>query len=188
MGLFNWQNHRVENTDLLRSKGGFARKTHAQKLALSMSSSCAVGSPSGPSTDEPKGTFEVRASNGFFCYANLMKATDPTGKVSLSETYRFDKNEFYGQVFVSNEENVGFNALLVTINGRHPKKRMIDTIRIYYVTGGEGTFVLDKVEHQAKEGDLFIIGPGHKYEYFGNMKLFEFNVSPENSFKDQVLE
>jgi hypothetical protein len=35
---------------------------------------------------------------------------------------------------------------------------------------------------------LFIVGAGHEYEYSGKMKLFEFNVSPDNSFKDQVLE
>ena len=113
---------------------------------------------------------------------------DPTGKITLSETHAFDKGGFSGQVFVQNDDNAGFNALLVTVNGRHPKKRMIDTVRNYYVIEGQGTFILDEVEHEAKAGDLFIVGPGHVYEYSGSMKLFEFNVSSNNSFKDQVLE
>jgi len=113
---------------------------------------------------------------------------DITRKTALNETQAFDAGGFSGQIYVGNEENVGFNALLVTVNGRHPKKKMIDTVRNYYVIEGEGTFVLDGTPHQVKSGDLFIVGAGHEYEYSGKMKLFEFNVSPDNSFKDQVLE
>lgn len=113
---------------------------------------------------------------------------DITQKITLDETQAFDAGGFSGQVYVKNEENVGFNALLVTVNGRHPKKKMVDTVRNYYVIEGKGTFILDGTSHQVKPGDLFIVGAGHEYEYSGSMRLFEFNVSPDNSFKDRVLE
>ena len=113
---------------------------------------------------------------------------DISKKVSIDETQCFDADGFAGQVYVDNKQNVGFNALLVTVNGRHPKKKMIDTVRNYYVIEGKGTFILDGISHKVKPGDLFIVGAGHEYEYSGNMKLFEFNISPDNSFRDEILE
>lgn len=113
---------------------------------------------------------------------------DITGKVSLSETSVFQKDGFSGQVYIDKEKCAGFNALLVTVNGRHPMKKMIDTTRNYYVVEGSGSFTLDNKSYQVGEGDLFVIGAGHTYEYEGTMKLFEFNVSSDNSFKDEVLE
>ena len=113
---------------------------------------------------------------------------DMTGKITIDDTVGFDADGFSGQIYVDNKENAGFNVLLITVNGRHPKKRMIDTTRNYYVTEGQGTFILDGHSHEAIKGDLFIVGPGHEYEYSGTMLLFEFNISPDNSFKDQILE
>jgi len=113
---------------------------------------------------------------------------DIARKVSIDETTNFDKVGFSGQVYVQNEEKVGFNALLVTVTGHHPKKKMVDTTRNYYVIEGEGSFTLDGVSHKVRVGDLFIVGAGHEYEYEGTMKLFEFNVSAENSFKDETLQ
>lgn len=113
---------------------------------------------------------------------------DITSKISLENTRSFDASGFSGQVYVEGGQNVGFNALLVTVSGRHPKKKMLDTVRNYYVLEGKGIFILDGESHQVKSGDLFIVGAGHEYEYSGDMKLFEFNISPDNSFKDQILE
>lgn len=113
---------------------------------------------------------------------------DTTGKISLNETSNFKAGGFSGQIYVQNESRAGFNALLITVDGRHPKKRMIDTTRNYYVIEGSGTFTLDDKPHKVSAGDLFVVGPGHTYEYEGTMKLFEFNVSPDNSFKDEVLQ
>lgn len=111
-----------------------------------------------------------------------------TKKIALEETDTFDAGGFSGQVYVPNDLKAGFTALLITVNGRHPKKRMIDTTRNYFVVKGTGTFTLDGVPHIVHEGDLFVIGAGHEYEYEGTMTLFEFNVSPDNSFKDERLE
>lgn len=113
---------------------------------------------------------------------------DVTGKISLKDTEFFDAGGFSGQVYVGSETQAGFNALLVTVKERHPRKRMIDTTRAYFVVEGTGTFTLDDKTHDVAPGDLFIIAPGHEYAYQGKMKLFEFNVSPDNSFKDEVLE
>lgn len=112
---------------------------------------------------------------------------DITKKIALQDTQYFDAGGFSGQVYVPQEAKAGFNALLVTVNGRHPKKEMVDTTRSYFVVEGEGTFILDGTAHKVKIGDLFVVGPGHQYEYEGTMKLFEFNVSPDNSFKDKRL-
>jgi len=38
------------------------------------------------------------------------------------------------------------------------------------------------------KGDLFVIPADNEYEYEGAMELFEVNVSPDNSFQDQVVE
>ncbi len=113
---------------------------------------------------------------------------DITKKITLDETDKFDASGFSGQVYISNDENAGFNALLVTVNGRHPKKRMIDTTRNYYVIEGEGVFTLDGAPHKVAKGDLFVVSAGHEYEYEGIMKLFEFNISPDSSFKDEKIE
>jgi mannose-6-phosphate isomerase-like protein (cupin superfamily) len=113
---------------------------------------------------------------------------DITGKISLEDTKNFNAGGFSGQVYIPDGSNVGYNTLLITVKGRHPKKRMIDTTRNYYVVEGHGTFILDGVSHEVKAGDLYIVAAGHDYEYQGEMKLFEFNISPDNSFKDEVLE
>lgn len=108
-------------------------------------------------------------------------------KISLSETSSFEREGFSGQVYVPSEAGMGFNALLVDVHGRHPRKRMIDTARVYFVVKGTGKFTLDQETFDAAEGDLFVIPEGHEYEYEGKMQLLEFNVSPENSFKDKEL-
>ncbi|HEV3245205.1 MAG TPA: hypothetical protein VG102_02525 [Candidatus Paceibacterota bacterium] len=64
---------------------------------------------------------------------------------------------------------------------------MIDTTRVYFVIDGEGIFTINDVTHKVKKNDLYIIDPSSEYEYEGKMTLFEFNVSPDNSFKDQIL-
>jgi mannose-6-phosphate isomerase-like protein (cupin superfamily) len=113
---------------------------------------------------------------------------DITAKISLKDTNFFDAGGFSGQEYITPDMKVGFNALLVTVKDRHPRKRMVDTTRCYFVVEGTGTFTLDDQVHEVVPGDLFVISPGHEYEYKGAMKLFEFNVSSDNSFKDEVLE
>jgi mannose-6-phosphate isomerase-like protein (cupin superfamily) len=48
------------------------------------------------------------------------------------------------------------------------------------------SFTLNDEQHAVAQGDTFVIPPGNEYEYQGTMKLFEFNVSPDNVFSDQV--
>jgi mannose-6-phosphate isomerase-like protein (cupin superfamily) len=109
-------------------------------------------------------------------------------KISAGQTDDFDKEGFSGHVYVSPEGKEGFNALTVDVHGRHPRKRMVDTTRVYFVIEGSGTFTLGDEVTQVENGDTFVIPPGGEYEYEGQMRLFEFNVSPDNSFKEEILE
>lgn len=108
-------------------------------------------------------------------------------KIPLSDTQNFDREGFSGQVYIPPQANAGFNALMVDVHGSHPRKRMVDTTRVYLVMEGSGTFTLGENVNGVQKGDLFVIPPGGEYEYEGQMQLFEFNVSPDNSFKDETL-
>jgi gentisate 1,2-dioxygenase len=107
-------------------------------------------------------------------------------KISTNDTVRFDQEGFSGNTYVKSEEQVGFNALLVTVHGSHPRKQILSgNTRCYFVIKGSGMFTLDDTQHQVTEGDFFLIDQGGEYEYMGDMSLFEFNISPENSFGDK---
>lgn len=142
-------------------------------------------SPSWPSKHKH---YERLLHREVFLFAIINYMNDMTRKISLKDTDSFDAGGFSGQIYIPDESKAGYNALLVTVSGRHPKKQMVDTTRNYYVIEGHGIFVLDGVSHKVELGDLYTIAPGHDYEYQGEMKLLEFNISPDNSFTDKVLE
>ena len=81
----------------------------------------------------------------------------------------------------------GFTALVIEIDGMYPKKKMIDAIRTYYILAGRGFFTIDGHLNSAGPGDFFVIEPGQIYQYEGEMKLLEYNISPTNSFKEKKL-
>ncbi len=111
-----------------------------------------------------------------------------TRKITFGQTKRFDKEGFSGNVYIDGSDQQGFNALLVDVHGRHPKKRILEgNTRSYFVVKGSGTLTLDGEAQEINEGDLFVISAGSEYEYSGNMTLFEFNVSPDNTFKDKRI-
>lgn len=113
---------------------------------------------------------------------------DPV-RIGLNQTEHFDREGFSGNIYVSKEAQQGFMALRVEVHGRHPRKRILeDNTRSYFVAEGEGTFTINKETHQVLPGDLYVIPAGGEYEYEGRMTLFEFNVSPDNSFGDEKLE
>lgn len=105
----------------------------------------------------------------------------------IAETEHFDREGFSGDVYVPGDARKGFNALRVEVRGKHPRKRMIDTTRVYFVVDGGGTFTINEESSKVEKHDLYIVEPGSEYEYSGNMTLFEFNISPDNSFKDEIL-
>lgn len=110
-------------------------------------------------------------------------------KISHSETAKFDREGFSGSVYIHGSNGEGFNALQVDVHGRHPKKRiLVGNTRSYFVADGTGTFILDGESHKVEQGDLFVIPAGSEYEYEGEMRLLEFNVSPDGSFGDEKLE
>lgn len=119
----------------------------------------------------------------------LLRQEQLARKVSLKDTEHFDRPGFSGDVYVPKEANTGLFALQVDVHGRHPRKRILQgTTRMYYVVKGEGNFTIGDETHSVADGDTFIIPPGGEYEYEGDMTLFEVNVSPDNSFRDEKLE
>lgn len=121
-------------------------------------------------------------------HESINRPNQPTRRIALGETVRFDRGDFSGEVYVGKDDKAGFSALLVSVNGRHPRKRMIDTTRTYFVVDGTGQFTLNGDIHKVNKGDFYVIPPGNEYEYSGEMKLFEVNISPDNSFRDEKLE
>jgi mannose-6-phosphate isomerase-like protein (cupin superfamily) len=109
-------------------------------------------------------------------------------RIRLDETDGFSRKGFDGHVYVPSEAGVGFNVLSVDVHGAHPRKRMLgDTTRTYYVIEGNGTFTVGDTASEVQQGDLFVIPPNGEYEYQGQMKLLEVNVSPDNNFQDERL-
>jgi mannose-6-phosphate isomerase-like protein (cupin superfamily) len=110
-------------------------------------------------------------------------------KISRTDADHFDREGFSGDIYIPKSQEMGFNALLIEVDGRHPKKRILKgNTRAYFVVRGQGSFTLDDKTHEAKAGDLFVVETGSTYEYDGKMQLFEFNVSPDNSFGDEKLD
>lgn len=114
-------------------------------------------------------------------------------RIPLSQAEHFTRQGFDGNILIPTSMGLGFNALQVDVHGRHPRKRMLDgTTRTYYVVDGTGTFTLSSGQgdqvYQVTIGDVFVIPAGGEYEYEGVMTLFEFNVSPDQSFQDEKLE
>lgn len=107
--------------------------------------------------------------------------------MKIEKTQHFEREGFSGDFYVSNSEKKGFNALRVAVHGKHPRKKMVDTTRVYFVIDGKGTFTINETTYDCNKNDLFVIESGDAYEYQGEMNLFEFNVSPDNSFKDELI-
>ena len=112
-------------------------------------------------------------------------------KVNPDDLDAFERPGFKGFIQVSLERDLGFSALTIWANGEHPKKRMLEGTRIYYVADSvpNGTFTIGDVSHNVKEGDLFVIPQGGEYSYAGEMTLFEVNIpSEEGIIEDEKVE
>lgn len=108
--------------------------------------------------------------------------------ISLQDTEHFDREWFSGDIYVNKSQARWFTALRIEVNGKHPRKELKDgTTRTYFVISGEWEFTIDWKSKKVSEGDFFIIEPWHQYEYEGIMVLFETNISPNNTFKDELI-
>ncbi len=108
--------------------------------------------------------------------------------ISSAEAEHFEREGFSGDILVPKEAEMGFTALQVNVHGSHPLKEILrGNTRSYFVTEGEGTFVLNGESRTVNTGDLVVIPAGSQYQYTGEMTLFEFNVSPGNSFRDKKI-
>ncbi|HEY4513324.1 MAG TPA: AraC family ligand binding domain-containing protein [Candidatus Paceibacterota bacterium] len=108
-------------------------------------------------------------------------------KISLNQTNFFDRTDFNGNVYVKAEDGKGFSALLVNCITSHYKTKLKNATRTYLVIEGAGTFTINDKTETANPGDMFIISDGDIYEYYGQMKLFEFNVPGTNSSNEEKL-
>lgn len=109
--------------------------------------------------------------------------------IPFDQAVHFEREGFTGDILVPKEAALGFTALQVNVDGEHPLKEIgKGNTRSYFVVEGEGTFVLDGDPKTVSKGDLIVVPAGSQYEYQGVMTLFEFNVSPGNTFRDKKVE
>ena len=102
-----------------------------------------------------------------------------SGRIRVSETERFDREGFYGLVYLGDNDGAGFGALEVHVHDSHPEKTVQVETRMYRVEEGTGTFIINGTSYDAKPGDMFIIRRDSTYSYKANngkMKLFEINI------------
>lgn len=109
-------------------------------------------------------------------------------KSTVDDAERFERPGFKGFPQVTAEQGLGFTALTIWVDGEHPRKRIVEGVRSYYVTEGEGTFTINDETHDVNEGDLFVITEGGEYSYQGFMTLFEVNVPNELSQSHTVID
>lgn len=128
-----------------------------------------------PEIDQPKPEQATEAPSGAF-------------KVTVDEAERFERPGFQGFIQVPTERGLGFSALTIWVNGEHPRKRIVEGTRTYYVVEGNGTFTLDDEVHTVGEGDLFVIPEGGEYNYEGEMALFEMNIPSDLSVSGTVVD
>ena len=112
-------------------------------------------------------------------------------KVKVEDITPFERSGFQGFPQVTLEQGLGFSALTIWVDGSHPRKRMLEGTRTYYVASPlpRGTFTLDDEVHEVQEGDLFVVPEGGEYSYQGDMTLFEVNIpSATGAVRDEKLE
>jgi len=112
-------------------------------------------------------------------------------KVTVADTIPFERPGFQGFPQVELEDGLGFSALTIWVDGSHPRKRMLEGTRTYYVASPQprGTFILGDEVHEVHEGDLFVVPEGGEYSYEGDMALFEVNIPSANgSVRDEKIE
>jgi hypothetical protein len=129
----------------------------------------------------------------FIYMANEKEPTSPINPfiVKIDDVQPFERPGFQGLPQVTLEQGLGFSALTIWVEGNHPRKRMLEGTRTYYVADAnpKGTFTLGNEVREVEEGDLFVIPEGGEYSYQGDMTLFEVNIpSVAGLVRDEKLE
>lgn len=109
-------------------------------------------------------------------------------KASINDAEKFERPGFDGFIQVSAEQHLGFTALTILVHGEHPRKRIVEGTRTYYVTEGTGVFTLNDEEQEVAQGDLIVIPPAGEYSYHGEMSLFEMNIPDGLSVTGSVID
>ncbi|OGK18410.1 hypothetical protein A3G67_03925 [Candidatus Roizmanbacteria bacterium RIFCSPLOWO2_12_FULL_40_12] len=61
-------------------------------------------------------------------------------KIPREQTEHFDREGFSGDIYVKEDDGVGYNALGVDVHGAHPLKEIKSGTRSYLVMEGTGNF------------------------------------------------
>ncbi|HEY1645371.1 MAG TPA: hypothetical protein VGF75_03210 [Candidatus Saccharimonadales bacterium] len=70
-----------------------------------------------------------------------------------------------------------------TINGRHEEFYDDKSTHIWFITEGEGEFIIDGESVKAKDKDVIVVPPQKRIYYLGNMKMLLITTpgfKPEN--------
>lgn len=102
--------------------------------------------------------------------------------ISFRDAEPFDRGSFGGFKFITAEEQLGFNAIQVEVDGQHGPTEMKKATRVYFIFDGSGEFTIDGKVHEVGDSTVIVIPPGSTYDYDGVMSMFEFNVEPNNDF------
>lgn len=107
-------------------------------------------------------------------------------KKSLAEAKFFKGDSFKLHTFFhpKNNEGLGFTAAMVEMQGVSPTLKIgEDTTKCFLVLEGNGDFVINGEKTEVQKDDLIVVKPGDTYDCSGStLKLFEFAVSPSNTF------
>ena len=81
--------------------------------------------------------------------------------------------------------NPDFSGALIEIDGDHGKVKCLKEDRIYFITEGEGRFIVDDEETKVGPHDLVFVPKNTPYNIIGKMKFF-LVCSPEFKKGDDV--
>lgn len=140
--------------------------------------------------DTASGPKVIELPNKFWdTLGRALKGQQTTRHLGFAAVERFERDGFTGSIFVNKADKRGFNAMQIDVGGSHPEKEIAaGNTRAYYVAEGTGFFRLNGQEKRVKAGDYVEISEGGRYSYQGKMRLFEINISPDNSFGDSLTE
>ena len=103
----------------------------------------------------------------------------PQRFIHIADVPENDRGSFSYQRIIGEKDN-DYNMLEIAVYGRHPKRRVLQGVRNYYVVSGSGSFTVAGEQQDVEEGATIIIHSGEVYEYSaytGGMKLLETNVN-----------
>ena len=100
---------------------------------------------------------------------------------TLAKAARIEREGFTAFRYNTKADGDAFGALYVHCFGEHPRRRVPQHTRAYFVVAGVVDFEIEVVITPCKAADLIILKPNTAYSYKGACVLFEVNVPPTGS-------